>query len=332
MAILTKAWIRHLWRGAASLAALCALAAQPALADASRLTTASAHRPASVPADYVVTPFGYFHPSCVQEIKPGEKLLADGRVQAENGGVRPGANCRHPRYNARGEAVTAGSAPRPAAAASTQDAVNGWVEDTDLVTSSAYSGINASWAVPAAPASNDGQVVYFFPGLQDSNNVQSILQPVLGWNAFGDSAWTIASWNCCRDGAVNYSTPQTVNSGDQIVGTVQNNCAAGAATCSTWNINTKDVTLNVSSALNRTSNYGQTFNWAFGGVLEVYGVASCDDYPQDGAISFNNIQLFDVNKKQITQPASLAWSPNVMQQSSCNLNSSATPSVSTLSY
>ena len=28
-----------------------------------------------------------------------------------------------------------------------------------------------------------------------------------------------------------------------------------------------------------TSSFGQTFNWAFGGVLEVYNVAQCSDYP-----------------------------------------------------
>ncbi|OHX18913.1 hypothetical protein, partial [Chromobacterium sphagni] len=280
MAILNKAWIRHLLHGATLLAILQALAPLPAQAEANRLTTASANRPADVPANYVVTPFGFFHPSCVQEIKRQEKLLADGRIQAADGNIRAGASCGHVRYGAHGEAIAAHDAqagPRPAA--STQDTANGWVEDTDLVTSSAYGGINASWAVPAAPVGSDGQVVYFFPGLQDRDNVQSILQPVLGWNAFNDNAWTIASWNCCQNGAVNYSTPQTVNSGDQIVGTVQNNCAAGTATCASWSINTLDITLNVSSALNRTSNYGQTFNWAFGGVLEVYGVAGCQDYP-----------------------------------------------------
>jgi hypothetical protein len=334
MAILTgKAWIKSLLRGLALLASL-QIAATQADVGHPALTAASAQRPANVPADYLVTPFGYFHPSCVQEIGPKETLLAHGRILTAAGGSRAGARCLHARYNMRGQAI--GPHDRQAAAlpeaVSTQDAVNGWVEDTELVTSSAYGGINASWTVPAAPDSSDGQVVYFFPGLQDHNNVQSILQPVLGWNAFNDNAWTIASWNCCQDGAVNYSTPQTVNSGDQIVGTVQNNCAAGTATCASWNINTADVTLNLASALNGTSNYGQTFNWAFGGVLEVYGVNGCQDYPRDGAISFSNIQLFDVNKKQITKAASLGWSPNVLQQGSCNLNSSAAAAVSTLSY
>ncbi|UTH73285.1 hypothetical protein [Chromobacterium sp. IIBBL 290-4] len=306
-------------------------------APAANLTAAAAtpSHPAKVPGDYVVTPFGYFHPSCVQEISAGEKLLPLGKIQAANGSVRAGARCAHARYSLSGQKI--GPQDRQAAgktpSASTQDdGVSGWVADSELITSSAYGGINASWIVPAAPSSNDGQVVYFFPGLQDHNNVQSILQPVLGWNAFGDSAWTIASWNCCQDGTVNHSSPQTVNSGDQIVGTVQNNCKAGTKTCGSWNINTRDATLNVESPLNQTGNYGQTFNWAFGGVLEVYGVASCQDYPADGAMSFNNVQLFDVNKRQITQPSGLGWQANVLQQVGCNVNATANPTATAISY
>ena len=33
---------------------------------------AGAKRPATVPADYVLTPFGYFHPSCVNHLAEGD--------------------------------------------------------------------------------------------------------------------------------------------------------------------------------------------------------------------------------------------------------------------
>ncbi|POZ61962.1 hypothetical protein [Chromobacterium alticapitis] len=328
-----KIWIKRLLGAAALLAACHALAqAAPPEPPHSLTRAAASPRPAGVPADYLITPFGYFHPACVQEIRPRESVQADGSIRGANGAVRAGASCQHVRYTLRGEAIgPRDKRPAPQTAlTATQSAINGWVLDTELTTSSAYGGINASWTVPANPAAYAGQVVYFFPGLQDYNDVQSILQPVLGWNAFNDNRWTIASWNCCQNGAVNYSSPQAVASGDQIVGTVQNNCAAGAATCSSWNINTQDLTRNVSSALNRTSNYGQTFNWAFGGVLEVYGVSSCGHYPSDGGMSFAGIQLFDANKRQITQ--GLSWQANVLQQAGCNLNASAAPGVANLSY
>src|ERR1035441_2122355 len=49
------------------------------------LPVAGQNRPATVPEGYVITPFGYFHPSCVQSLAKGERLLADGRVQHADG-------------------------------------------------------------------------------------------------------------------------------------------------------------------------------------------------------------------------------------------------------
>jgi len=43
------------------------------------------NRPAGVPSDYVITPFGYFHPSCVRTAKSGETVLGDGRIRFEDG-------------------------------------------------------------------------------------------------------------------------------------------------------------------------------------------------------------------------------------------------------
>jgi hypothetical protein len=39
---------------------------------------AGPRRPVNVPAEYVVTPFGYFHPSCVQSIAKDDALLPNG--------------------------------------------------------------------------------------------------------------------------------------------------------------------------------------------------------------------------------------------------------------
>jgi hypothetical protein len=48
-------------------------------------TTANAQapvgpNPTGVPDEYVLTPSGYFHPSCVRQLAAGETLLADGRI------------------------------------------------------------------------------------------------------------------------------------------------------------------------------------------------------------------------------------------------------------
>ena len=138
--------------------------------------------------------------------------------------------------------------------------------------------IYSEWDVPPAPTSNDGQIVYLFNGLEQYSDDVTIIQPVLGWNSDYGSAWGIASWNCCKKGTVQEATPAPVNPGDHLVGYVYNNCSAGTTKCSSWDIVIVDEENGNSSQLN-TSNFGQTFNWAFGGVLEVYNITQCSDYP-----------------------------------------------------
>jgi hypothetical protein len=47
---------------------------------------AGPNRPAAVPAVYVITPFGYFHPSCVNHLAEGDVLLQDEKaIQHANG-------------------------------------------------------------------------------------------------------------------------------------------------------------------------------------------------------------------------------------------------------
>jgi hypothetical protein len=178
-----------------------------------------------------------------------------------------------------------------------------WVEYADTTTTTAYGDLTAIWPVPPAPLSNDGQTVYFFPGLEDENDVVTILQPVLGWNAFSNlTAWSIASWNCCESGKTNYSSPIAVSVGDTILGSINMTCSAGTETCATWNVSTEDDTTAKTTILSKTSNYGQTFNWAFGGALEVYNIVQCNDYPAGNQITFSDIGLYNYELVQITNP------------------------------
>jgi hypothetical protein len=141
--------------------------------------------------------------------------------------------------------------------------------------------------------------------MEDSNDVVSIIQPVLGWNMAysGISSWSIASWNCCPNGITDYSTPVAVKPGDVIQGTVESTCSAGTESCPTWNITTADVTSGKSTTLGNTSSEGQTFNWAFGGVLEAYEIVQCSDYPANSQVAFYNIALYDYNFNLISSPS-----------------------------
>jgi hypothetical protein len=264
-------------------------------------TPAGQKRPATVPKDYAITPFGYFHPSCISHLVKGDAVHKDeAAIRHANGTSDNIPVCAYPHYKADGEkvigderAVTGNE--RVANHLGKQPTINGWVESASTSTNSSYGYLYASWSVPPAPSTNDGQVVFFFPGLEDYNDSVTILQPVLGWNSDYASAWGIASWNCCASGTVFEAAPTPVNSGDTIVGYMYPTCDSGTQSCSSWDIVTLDLTSGNFSALLNTSSQGQTFNWAFGGVLEAYGIEQCGDYPSSGDISFGDLVLADYN-------------------------------------
>jgi hypothetical protein len=262
-----------------------------------QVVPAGAHRPPGVPQEYVITPSGYFHPSCVRELKKGEVLLSDARViQHADGTLENLPPCAYPHYTSRGEKITGNKAEPPTIS-------HAWVEYADATTTTAYGNLTGIWPVPPDPTSNDGQTLYFFTGLEDENDVVTILQPVLGWNAFSNlTAWSLASWNCCPDGDEIYSTPFAVSVGDTILGSISMTCSAGTETCSEWNVSAEDETSAKTTILKDTSNYGQTFNWAFGAVLEVYNVVQCNDYPAGNEITFSDLGLYNDELVQISNP------------------------------
>lgn len=278
------------------------------LTAAPALPTAGPGRPAAVPADYVITPFGYFHRSCVMNLGNGDEVRQDeNSVRRSNGTYDRIPLCGYAHYEANGEAVTGDEQglKQPTIG-------HAWVEAAATKSSTSFAYLHANWTVPPAPSKNDGQIVFLFPGLEDYKDFPvvkgskvSIIQPVLGWNRDYPSAWSIASWNCCVSGTVFEAPPVRVNSGDTILGYMFDTCSPGTLSCPTWDIVTWDLTSGKFSELLNTSSFGQTFNWAFAGVLEVYNIVQCGDYPPNGSISFYNLGLYDYRGIQIASPA---WS------------------------
>ena len=287
--------------------------------------TARSTRPPEVPAEYVITPYGYFHPSCVRHVSEGETVLADGRIQHTDGSVDATTPiCYFPPYSALGAPVTLGGAYGRGSTPVT----NGWVEDISVTTGTAYGKITASWKTPPAPTTNDGQTLFFFPGFEDIDDVISIVQPVLQWGpsgAGGGAYWAAASWNCCISGIADYSTLIAVNAGDTMLGSISSTCAAGSTSCATWNILSEDKTTSAKTSLSKTPSDGQVWNWAFGGVMEVYNVVQCADYPANSGVTYN-VKLYDDNLTLISSPA---WtkspaSTHITPSCSFTLNSTAT--------
>jgi hypothetical protein len=293
-------------------------------------------RPAAVPVDYVLTPFGYFHPSCVNHLAEGEVVREDLKVIERNNGSTQPLACAYPHFEGDGTKVVGDL--KPVGDGKTQPPFIGhsWIEYASIHDLYDYNLVYSTWTVPPAPSSNDGQTLYFFNGLEDINDVVSIIQPVLGWNGNGLSNWSIASWNCCPNGTTNEATPVSVSSGDQIEGYNFPTCSAGTKTCSQWDVVALDDRTGGFSQLVGTPNEGQTFNWAFGGVLEVYNITQCSDYPAaeesgiGGQLGFTDQIVWNDKNVKITP----AWTiSNVSGGLSpqCNYGGS-TPKQVTLTY
>ena len=271
------------------------------------LPTAEPGRPAAVPSDYVITPFGYFHPSCVMRLGNGDEVRQNETSVRHSDGTNDRIPpCGHAHYEANGEAAI-GDQQGPK-----KPTVDGWVEAAATKSSTSFAYLNVYWTVPPAPSKNDGQFLFLFPAMEDTKDFPvvkgdnvTVLQPVLGWNRDYPSAWSIASWNCCVTGTVFEGTPAPANSGDTIRGYMFDTCSSGTLSCPTWDIVTWDLTSGKFSELLNTSSFGQTFNWAFAGVLEAYNVVQCGDYPSSGSISFYNLGLYDYRGIRIASPA---WS------------------------
>jgi hypothetical protein len=307
--------------------------AQPVSAPGARIVAGSA-RPGSVPDGYVITPFGYFHASCVQSLAKGEKMLANRHLQHADGSVDEKAvACEYPHYTRNGARVFAGSASTNASRnnnpSETTPEIDGWLEAASIVTyTQSYGALNANWTVPAQPKADDGQVLFFFPGLEDINNTQSILQPVLQWS---HGQWALGSWNCCMSGVVAVSPLVNVSPGDHIQGSITSTCPSGTPSCPTWNVLSVDLSTGGSTTLSDTPSVGQVFNWAFGGVLEPYYVISCDDFPRDRGLTFEKITVFDQNFQPVPNPNWGVSSP-IQAVPQCNYNVREKPSRITLSY
>jgi len=262
---------------------------------------AGPNRPAAVPAGYLITPFGYFHSSCVKHLAKGDEVRQNEKtIRHTNGTFDNIQECAFPHFKADGAKVIGDER-----GVKDPSIGHAWVEYASTTTATSYSYLYANWNVPAAPSTNHGQTVYLFPGMEDYADVVTIIQPVLGWNSDYASAWGIASWNCCVSGTVFEAPPAHVNSGDVILGYMFDTCASGTLSCPTWDIVTWDRTNGNFSELLNTSSFGQTFNWAFAGALEVYSIVQCSDYPSNGSTSFYNIGLYNYNWAKIPFPA---WS------------------------
>jgi hypothetical protein len=265
-------------------------------------------RPPGVPGDFVATPGGWFHPSCVVEVAEEETVRGDGALLRADREPRRVAGCEHARFDRDGRlvarrSVVAGEAPA--------EVVNGWIAATSSTSVGPVQELSATWRVPAAPTRARGQTLYFFAGLEPAATGAFILQPVLAWNGFGDGRWTIASWNCCKDGVILLSPPRPVSPGDRISGSITGDGCDAGGVCASWTVRAAS-SRGLSTTL-ATGSHGEPLDWQFAGAFEAFGVDGCDQYPRDGRITFSSIVVRRVGG-DVVKPA---WVTSSYLPSSC---------------
>ncbi|KAF9266531.1 hypothetical protein L218DRAFT_996706 [Marasmius fiardii PR-910] len=164
-------------------------------------------------------------------------------------------------------------------------AQTGWISGTEWHRNA--NPINqfwSSWVVPPNPATNRGQTVFLFNGLEpDPGN--AILQPVLQWGpsaAGGGAFWQVATWYV-SDTTTFFTSLVNVNVGQNLQGILEITAQNGDGT-----FNYLSGFANIGSGVALSNSPELT--WAFE-TLEAYGIQTpATDYPT-GCTQFNGIGL-----------------------------------------
>ncbi len=295
------------------------------------VVNADGSRPATVPADYVVTPSGYFHPSCIVEVSADERL-GEGGIERKDGSIHPVEKCAFPRFDRQGRRAPIAAPNRPlgedegderdGGGAEEPFELNHWQMYTEKQGLPPLGFISTRWTVPDLPLIERG-VVFYFPGLMAQTTGATILQPVLGSQ---QGQWSIASWNCCLNDVPLHSPHINVSPGDVIYGSVTGTeCDARTGVCAKWDILTRDETTGQSTTLHTTS-YGLPMNWAFSGVLEVWDINHCAGLVPNGEARFTDVQVRDIHGQPITP----AWEAKIFSERFCGYDVQADSTSATL--
>jgi hypothetical protein len=259
-----------------------------AVQEQSSALSAAVSRPASVPADYVLTLNGFFNPLCVIKVHNGEAINGDGNIVQTDGTIRKVKPCPYGHFDREGNVVT-GPAPWPQPGDVPHQTGQWWAWFIN------YGASNITWVssdywVPAKPASHDGQDIAFWTGVQDSSGSE-VIQPVLDKGEYYDS-WAVRGENCCLGNNDYTSAYYPVNVGDHISGyayPVTNRDCPGWS--GEWFIG---INVNGGSTVNfYTCQWYAPMTETAGGVLEIYHVVHCSDLPQQPNLGFYDVTAYD---------------------------------------
>lgn len=253
--------------------------------------------------ELVLTPGGFRPKSQVKMIEPGHVLRVTGgnlqKIQRQTGKVA--ADFGQLPYRPENEPNLPKNVfvPAPPKAAKAPAFGSGWISYSYWPnnTGNAISSFATTWTVPPEPATQSGQTIFLFNGIQ---NATMIYQPVLQFGpsaAGGGNFWAVASWYVDGQGGIaNHSTLVRVNPGDVLVGIMR---LTGSGPngfdydCVFEGIPNSDL---------QVQNIPQ-LTWACE-TLEAYNITTCSDYPATEETMFRGISIQTGGIRP-----SLAWTP-----------------------
>ena len=227
----------------------------------------------AMPKELILTPGGARLKSLVHQIEPGtildgsggrhRKLHSSGRLLRDFGAIP---------YRTIGRPLMPRHVVHPPARVPALG--SGWITYASWTNTSGtpISSFSTRWVVPSAPATQSGQLIYIFNGIQNST---MIYQPVLQWGnngEFGGNNWCVASWYADgQGGQAFHSQPVDVNPGDALVGIMT--LTAQSANGSSYNCEFQGI---ANSGLTIQDVEELTYCVE---TLECYGITQCSDYP-----------------------------------------------------
>jgi hypothetical protein len=269
--------------------------------------------------DWVHVPSMLVHRSCVRQVPEGAIVDGNHDVVKDGKVLRHDEPCNYQSVPARRNAARADTSPPNV------DGWEAWIKAPAINSygMTYFNAILGTWTVPPYPTNASNALIYWFNGFQDQDlpNTTAIIQAVLQYGDngyFGSNGnYYIAGWNIFDNGAyVYYGSVFAVYPGNVLSADVQENPASncpGGSHC-WWK-----VTITNSGGANA---YLDAYTWntmtmAYKGVMEVYNLGYCDEYPTPAHTSmlFYNTYVYEpgptYSNYRFLNDGSLTWSMGV---------------------
>jgi len=164
-----------------------------------------------------------------------------------------------------------------------------WTAPTGLVTQ-----MNASFNAPQKPPSDQGQVVYFWPGFKSTQPTMGypVLQPVLQYGTDsegGGDYWCVRSWFVCGQwGMALVSDEVAVSPGDVLTSYMSYD-----APSTMWTVFAANTATTKTTALTvtRTKIRSTDFHVAMLVLETIMDQGDCSQYPAAGSVTFTGVSV-----------------------------------------